>query len=70
MSNETYDTLKWVAQILLPAIGTLWFAISQIWGLQYGEEILGTLTALDGFLGAILKISTDAYYKGGKHGGV
>ena len=63
MSNEVYDVLKWVAQILLPALGTLYFALASIWGLPYGEQIVGTITAVDAFLGALLQISTDAYNK-------
>ena len=63
MKNSTYDILKYVAQIVLPALGALYFALSQIWGLPYGEEIVGTITALDCFLGAILGISTMAYNK-------
>jgi len=62
MSNDTYDKLKWIAQILLPAIGTLYFALSKIWGLPYGEEIVGTITAIDAFLGALLGISSEHYY--------
>ncbi len=61
MSNETYDILKYIAQIVLPAAGTLYFALSQIWGLPFGEQVVGTITAVDAFLGAILKVSTDAY---------
>ena len=61
MSNKVYDTLKWIAQILLPALGTLYFALSQIWGLPYGEEIVGTITAIDIFLGVLLGISTEKY---------
>ena len=61
MSNKTYDILKWIAQILLPAIGTLYFAIAQIWCLHYAEQIVGTIMALDAFLGAILGVSTMAY---------
>ena len=61
MSNKTYDILKWIAQILLPAVGTLYFAIAQIWGLPYAEQIVGTITAIDAFLGAILGISTRFY---------
>lgn len=64
MSNETYDRLKFLAQIVLPAMGTLYFALAGIWGLPYGEQIVGTVTAVDAFLGAVLKISTDAYIKG------
>lgn len=61
MSNRTYDILKFVAQIVLPAVGTLYFALARIWGLPLGEEIVGTITALDAFLGAILGISTIEY---------
>ncbi len=63
MSNETYDRLKYIAQIILPALGTLYFALAGIWGLPYGEQIVGTITAIDAFLGAALKISTNAYEK-------
>ena len=64
MSNKTYDILKYVAQIVLPALGTLYFALSTIWGLPYGEQIVGTITAIDTFLGALLKISSNNYKKG------
>lgn len=63
MSNKVYDVLKWIAMYLLPALGTLYFALSGIWGLPYGEEIVGTLTAIDTFLGVLLGISTANYYK-------
>ena len=63
MTDKMYDALKWVAQILLPAVATLYFAIAQIWGLPYGEEIVGTITAIDAFLGALLGISTYQYNK-------
>ena len=66
MANNTYDTLKYIAQIILPALGTLYFALAQIWGLPYGEQIVGTITALDAFLGAILHISTTNYNKDGQ----
>ena len=68
MSNRMYDILKYIALIVLPALGTLYFALSQIWGLPYGEEIVGTITAVDAFLGAILKVSTDQYYKENENG--
>ncbi len=60
-SNDTYNKLKWVAQYLLPGIGTLYFTLSGIWGLPYGEQIVGTLTALDAFLGVLLGISSRNY---------
>jgi len=64
MKNKTYDILKFIALIFLPALGTLYFALSQIWGLPYGEQIVGTITAIDTFLGALLGISTMQYNKG------
>lgn len=63
MSNKTYDILKWIAMYLLPALGTLYFALASIWNLQYGEQIVGSVTAVDTFLGVILGISTSQYNK-------
>ena len=63
MSNKTYDILKWIAMDLLPAAGTLYFALAGIWGLPYGEQVVGTITAVDTFLGVILGISTSQYNK-------
>lgn len=63
LSNKTYDVLKFIAQIVLPALGTLYFALSSIWGLPYGEQIVGTITAVDAFLGALLGVSTVQYNK-------
>lgn len=62
MSNKMYDVLKWIAQLFLPAAATLYFALANIWGLPYGEQIVGTITAVDAFLGVILGISSKAYY--------
>lgn len=63
LSNKVYDILKWIAMYLLPAAGTLYFALSGIWGLPYGEQIVGTITAIDTFIGVILGISTSQYKK-------
>ena len=61
MSNKMYDVLKWIAMVVLPAIGTLYFALAGIWGFPYGEQVVGTITALDTFLGVLLGISTMQY---------
>lgn len=63
MSDKVYDFLKWIAMMVLPAIGTLYFALAGIWGFPYGEEIVGTITAVDTFLGIVLGISTAQYHK-------
>lgn len=69
MSNKTYDILKWIAQILLPALGTLYFALSKIWGFPFATEVVGTIAAVDTFLGAVLGISTANYNKEIENGG-
>ena len=63
MSNKTYDILKWVAQYFLPAVGTLYLALSKIWGFPNGEEVMGTVAAIDTFLGVMLGISSANYNK-------
>lgn len=63
MSNKLYDVLKWIAMYLIPALGTFYFALAGIWGLPYGEEILGTFSTIETFLGIILGISTANYNK-------
>ena len=63
MSDKMYDVLKWIAMVLLPAIATLYFALAGIWGFPYGEEIVGTITAVDTCLGVLLGISSAQYKK-------
>lgn len=63
MTNKAYDIIKWIVVIVLPSLGTLYFALAGIWGLPYGEEIVGTITAIDTFLGAVMMISTAQYNK-------
>lgn len=63
LDERVYKILKYVAQIALPAVGTLYFALAGIWGFPYGEEIVGTITAVDAFLGVLLGISTATYNK-------
>lgn len=64
MSNKKYNSLKYTAQIVLPALATLCTTISEIWSLEYGESIALTIMAVDTFLGALLMISSNKYYKG------
>ncbi len=66
LPDKVYDTLKWIALVVLPAIATLYFALAGIWGFPYGEQIVGTITAIDAFLGALLGISNVMYLKGEK----
>ena len=63
LKDKWYDVLKWIAQIFLPSLATLYFALAKIWGFPYASEITGTLAAADAFLGALLQISSANYYK-------
>ena len=65
LNNKVYDVLKWIALVALPALGALYFGLSKIWGFPYCEEIVGTISVIDTFLGALLGIST-IQYNGGK----
>ena len=66
LSNKIYDVLKYIAQIVLPALATLYLALAGIWNLPYGEAISGTVMAIDTFLGAILMLSSTKYNKKGE----
>lgn len=63
LSNKAYDILKFLCTILLPATGTLYFGLSQIWGFPYGEEVVGTISCVTCFIGACIGISSANYYK-------
>lgn len=66
MKNKTYDTLKFIAQVVLPAVATLYTTLAEIWSLPYGEAIPLTIMAIDTFLGALLMISSNSYNKNRK----
>ena len=63
MTNKVYDVLKYITQIGLPALGTLYFALSNIWGFPYAEQVVGTISAIVTFLGVLLGISSAKYKK-------
>ena len=63
LSNKAYDVLKWIAMYLLPALGTLYFALAGIWNFPFGEQVVVTITAVDTFLGVLLGISSAQYHK-------
>lgn len=63
LSNKQYDFIKYLAQILLPAVGALYFGLAQIWGLPNAEQVVGTFTTVDIFLGATLLLSSKQYDK-------
>lgn len=63
LSNKAYDVLKYISLIVLPAIATLYFALASLWGFPYADQIVGTIAAVETFLGALLGISSAQYKK-------
>lgn len=64
ISNRTYDTIKWIALIVLPALNVLILTLGKIWGLPYFSEIGASIAAFGVFLAAIIKTSSDNYSEG------
>lgn len=64
MSDKLYTILKYLCQIALPAVGSLYFALAQLWNLPYAEQITGTCSALAVCIGILIGISSYRYYKG------
>lgn len=63
MSDKLYDILAIIGRLVLPALGTLYFALAKIWNLPLAEEIVGTIAAFTTFLNALLKIKSDQYWR-------
>lgn len=62
-NSKLYDRLKWIAQVFLPGFAALYFSLSDIWNLPKANEVVGTITVLDTFLGTLLQLSSSAYQK-------
>ena len=61
--NKTYDNLKTICLIILPALATFYGSLGKIWNFPYTEQVVLTITAFDTFLGACLGISNINYKK-------
>lgn len=66
-TDKLYNKLKFLALVLLPALGTLYFGLAGIWGLPHAEKVIGTIAVIDTFLGVVLHLSTNQYYKNGSN---
>ena len=51
MSDKFFDTIRFLSEIAISALGALYYALAEIWGFPYGEAILATCAALSTFLG-------------------
>lgn len=61
LPDKVYDILRYVANYVFPGLGTLYFALAQIWGFPYGQEIVGSITAIVTFLNILLGASNVTY---------
>lgn len=63
LRNKTYDIIKWVVMIVLPALSALYVGLCGIWDWPYIEQVAGTISCITVFLGALLGISSASYKK-------
>ena len=63
LSNRTYDILKWVALVVIPASATLVLTVGEIWGLPYYDNIGATISAIGLFIAAVIGVSSKDYYQ-------
>lgn len=61
LNSKVYDILKWLVQIVLPAIGACYAALAALWGFPYAEQVVGSISAICVLLGACLRISNSNY---------
>lgn len=63
LSNRTYDILKWIALVVIPASATLVLTVGKIWGLPYYDNIGATISAVGLFIAAVIGVSSKDFYE-------
>lgn len=63
LNNKVYDVLKWVAMVGLPALAALYYGLASIWGWPNTEQVTGSITIVNTFIGALIGISSIQYNK-------
>ena len=61
LSDRMYSFLRFLAVILLPALGSAYFALAGIWGLPNAEEVVGTIMVVDTLLGVLVRTARKSY---------
>lgn len=61
MNNKVFDFIRFIGEIVLPALGALYFGIAKIWGLPFGQEVVGTIAVVTTFIGAVVGVSRKKY---------
>lgn len=63
LSDKAYNSAKHMVQVILPAVGALYFSLSDIWDLPHALQVVGTIACFTTFLGVCLGISHNTYAK-------
>lgn len=61
LSNRVYNALKVLSTMLLPAASALYLSLDQIWDLPRETEVVGTVAAVNVFVGVLIGLSTKSY---------
>lgn len=64
-SNETYNKIKWIVSVVLPATGVLVGSLGQAYGWSGTDLAVTTIAAVTTFFGSIMLYSTTQYNKVG-----
>ncbi|EOH59229.1 phage holin [Enterococcus mundtii] len=63
LNNSTYDIIKWVVSIVLPAFAVLVGTLGKVYGYEQTDLAVTTITAVTVFLGTIMQLSSSQYKK-------
>lgn len=61
LSNKTFDILRTIVEIVLPAVSSLYWGLSEIWNLPLAQQICGTIAVIATFIGAFVNIQRSGY---------
>ena len=61
ISNKTYDVLKWLSIIAIPAIEAFWLTVGKVWGWPHLTEVGTTIAAIGVLIGALIGVSCAQY---------
>lgn len=62
MTDKCYDIMV-IVQRWLTGLGVLYLAVSEIWGLPFGNEVNQTIVAVCAFLALIIEIQKSRWNK-------
>ena len=61
MNDNVYKYIVWIVTVGMPAFGTFYYMLADTWGFNHVTQVLGTISALETFLGVCLGISSTNY---------